>query len=88
MDEKIRELIAIGVSVTTNCQPCLRSHVEKARGFGARPEEIATAIEIAKCVRKGATVKMDEVSASYTATNAPIATDVVLGANGREFLGP
>lgn len=88
MEERIRELVAIGASITANCQPCLRSHMEKALGFGARPEEVATAIEIGRRVRKGAAAKMDEASAGYTAVNAPIAADVVLGANGRDFLGP
>lgn len=88
MDERIRELIAIGASVTANCQPCLRSHVEKAIGFGARPEEVAAAVDIGKRVRKGAAAKMDEFSASCTATDAPVAADVVLGAQGCDFLGP
>lgn len=88
MDERIRELVAIGASVTANCQPCLRSHVEKALNFGARPEEVAAAVEIGKRVRKGAAAKMDEASANYTATDAPVAAGVVLGAKGYEFLGP
>ncbi len=45
LDERIRELVAIGASITANCQPCLRSHVEKAVSCGARPEEVAAAIE-------------------------------------------
>lgn len=89
MDNRMKELVAIGASVTANCQPCLQIHVEKALGFGASPEEVAAAVEMGKRVRKGAAAKMDEVSASYTATatDAP-AADVVLGANGYQFLGP
>lgn len=88
LDEKIRELVAIGASITANCQPCLRSHVEKAVGCGARPEEVAAAIEIGNRVRKGAAAKMDEVSASLKTANAPPAAGVVMEANGRQFLGP
>jgi AhpD family alkylhydroperoxidase len=34
MDERTRELIAIGASVGAHCQPCLTYHVEKARELG------------------------------------------------------
>lgn len=88
MDESIMELIAIGASITANCQPCLRSHVEKALKFGARPEEVAMAMEIGRRVRKGAATKMDEVSASLMVANAPVSADVVLGAKGCDYLGP
>ncbi len=35
LNEKIRELVAVGASITANCQPCLQLHVEKALGAGA-----------------------------------------------------
>jgi AhpD family alkylhydroperoxidase len=60
MDTRIKELIAIGASVTANCQPCLNYHVSAARQAGASEKEICTAIEVAKAVRKGAAAKMDQ----------------------------
>lgn len=57
INDRIMELIAVGASITANCQPCLKSHVDKALTFGACPEEIAAA-EIGNRVRKGAGVKM------------------------------
>ncbi|MFH1718194.1 MAG: carboxymuconolactone decarboxylase family protein [Planctomycetota bacterium] len=60
MDTKIKELIAIGASVTANCQPCLKYHVSKARENGASEQEIKEAIATAKMVRKGATSMMEE----------------------------
>ena len=60
MDERIKELIAIGASVTANCQPCLVYHVDKARQNGACDDEIAAAIKVGKMVRKGYSHKMDE----------------------------
>jgi AhpD family alkylhydroperoxidase len=88
MDDRTRELVAIGASITANCQPCLRSHVEKAVRYGARPEEVAAAIEIGNRVRKGAAAKMDEVSSSLKIKDAPIAAGVVMEGNGYQFLGP
>ena len=60
MDERIKELIAIGASVTANCQPCLVYHVDKARQHGACDDEIAAAVKVGKMVRKGSSHKMDE----------------------------
>ena len=88
MDEKIRELIAVGASITANCQPCLQFHVDKALKCGARPEEVAAAIEMGNRVRKGATAKMDEFSSTLRNAQGKPAADVVLEANGRQFLGP
>jgi AhpD family alkylhydroperoxidase len=59
MDEKIKELIMVGASITANCQPCLTYHTEKALESGADPQEVAEAVEMGKRVRKGATAKMD-----------------------------
>ncbi len=60
MDDRIRELIAVGASVTANCQPCFRYHAGKARECGADLCEIQEAVLIAKMVRKGAASKMDQ----------------------------
>lgn len=62
LSDKVKELVAVGASITANCQPCLQHHVEKARGFGADSEEVKAAIEVGKRVRKGASAKMDSYS--------------------------
>jgi len=60
MDEKLKEMIAIGASVTANCIPCIRYHFTKAREVGLSDTEIKTAVQIGKSVRKGAAQKWDE----------------------------
>ncbi|HMK55009.1 MAG TPA: carboxymuconolactone decarboxylase family protein [Dissulfurispiraceae bacterium] len=60
MNTRMKELIAIGASVTANCRPCLTYHVGKAREAAVTEEEIREAIAIAKLVRKGAMSKMDQ----------------------------
>jgi len=67
MDIKTKTLIAVGASVTANCQPCLQYHVSKARESGADDEEIEIAIAVAKTVRKGASAKMDDFAAGLGA---------------------
>ena len=64
LDKRIGELIAVGASITANCQPCLQYHVKKASESGADEQEIADAVEIGRMVRKGASSKMDKFAAS------------------------
>lgn len=73
LDEKTKELIAIGATITANCQSCLEYHAAKARECGATPAEIQAAIEAGQAVRKGAGNKMDRLAASIGA-GAPAAT--------------
>lgn len=58
MDERIKELIAIGVSIGTHCQPCLAFHLGKAREWGVGEKDIREAIEIGYMVEKGAATAM------------------------------
>jgi AhpD family alkylhydroperoxidase len=61
LDAKTKELIAIGASVSANCQPCLQYHVAKAREMRIGEGKIQQAIEVGKMVRKGAARQMDEL---------------------------
>ncbi len=66
-NDRIKELVAVGASITANCQPCLRYHADKALEAGADPAAIAAAIETGKMVRKGASAKMDGYAAEVRA---------------------
>ena len=61
MDKKIKELIAIGASVSANCHPCIKFHVNKARKLNITNQEIQQAIEVGQMVRKGAAEQMDNL---------------------------
>jgi AhpD family alkylhydroperoxidase len=60
MDEKLKEMIAIGASVTANCIPCIQYHFAKASEIGITEAEIKAAVHVGKLVRKGAAKKWDE----------------------------
>ena len=62
MDEKVKELIALGASVGAHCQPCLRHHVTKAREAGLTESEIREAIAVGHMVEKGAMSAMRQFS--------------------------
>lgn len=77
-DGKITELIAIGASISANCQPCLDYHIKKAKENGASEQDISAAINVGKTVRKGAAYKMDEYAAALQGkpTNSCSTTNV------------
>ncbi len=79
LDNRIRELIAVGASVTANCQPCLQFHASKARENGSDEEELAVAIAVAKSVRKGVSAKMDAFAASLNGEASKAESDVGQG---------
>ena len=60
LDNQILALIAVGASVSANCQPCLEHNVNTALKCGADAQQIAEAIEVGKRVRRGAATEMDK----------------------------
>ncbi len=54
MNEKTKELVAIGASIAGHCQPCLSYHVNKAKDLGIDEAEIREAIKMGQMVEKGA----------------------------------
>jgi AhpD family alkylhydroperoxidase len=63
LDERTMRLIAVGASITANCQSCLQANLAKALENGCDEVEIAEAIWVGKMVRKGASAKMDSFAA-------------------------
>ena len=53
---KYRELIALGVALTTQCAYCIDVHTRHARAHGVSKEELAEAAFIAAAVRAGGTL--------------------------------
>ncbi len=64
LDNRTIRLIAVGASITANCQPCLEVNIAKALEDGADEQEIAEAIEVGNTVRRGAASKMDKFASS------------------------
>ena len=62
MDEKTKELIAIGASITAHCKPCLSFHVDKAKELGLTEDEIKDAIAVGHMVEKGSMSAMKKFS--------------------------
>lgn len=53
LSTKVKELIALGISVAIGCETCIITHTNAAMRFGATPEEIAEAASVALFMRGG-----------------------------------
>lgn len=73
LESRIQALIAVGASVSANCQPCLQSTVAMALKSGVSEQEITEAIEVGKRVRRGAASNMDKFASEL---NLAAATSV------------
>ena len=56
LNTKTKELIALGVALTTQCSYCLQIHKQNAEKAGATQEEISETIMVAAALRAGAAV--------------------------------
>jgi len=46
LSKKQKELIAVGISVVTDCESCMQWHIEQAAKSGASMQEILEAVEV------------------------------------------
>jgi len=46
LPRKVKELIAVGIAVQTNCESCMQWHVEQAASSGAGFAEVLEAVEV------------------------------------------
>jgi len=46
VSKKNKELIAIGISVVTDCESCMQWHIEQAARAGALMQEVLEAVEV------------------------------------------
>ncbi|MCX6382974.1 MAG: carboxymuconolactone decarboxylase family protein [Actinobacteria bacterium] len=62
LDNREKELVAIGASIGGNCIPCLEWHYKKCIEAGVTKEEIQEAINMAKMVKEVLIKKINEVA--------------------------
>ncbi|GAB7027454.1 carboxymuconolactone decarboxylase family protein [Geotalea toluenoxydans] len=68
LEEKVRELIAVGASIAANNPPEVKYHISRAREFGADDGALNDAVDIGKQVRRGAASKTDAFALSLATT--------------------
>ncbi len=46
LSRKVKELIAVGISVKSDCESCMQWHIEQAAAAGATMREVLEAVEV------------------------------------------
>lgn len=46
LSKKDKELIAVGISVVIDCEPCMQWHIDQAAKSGATAQEVLEALEV------------------------------------------
>ena len=57
MDERMKELIAIGASAAVNCHPCIEYHLAECDRLGIDRAQVKAAAEVGLMVNRGAAAK-------------------------------
>ncbi len=81
LDKKTKELIAIGASVSCNCHPCVKFHLNKAGKLAIEPGDIKEALKVGMMVRRGAAGQMDELLSEVSEEPG---IDIVGNCNGKQ----
>jgi len=71
LDEKVRELIAVGAAIAANNPPEVKYRIARARQLGADDASLNDAVEIGRLVRRGAASKTDAFALSLATTPQP-----------------
>ncbi len=54
MDERMKELVAMGASAAANCNPCMEFHLSQCDKLAIPREEVAAAVKVGMMVNRGA----------------------------------
>jgi len=54
MNERMKELVAMGASAAANCHPCMDHHLAKCDALGIDREEVLQAVQVGLMVNRGA----------------------------------
>ena len=54
LDERTKELVAMGAAAAANCHPCMDYHLAKCDELAIDPAEVASAVKIGLMVNRGA----------------------------------
>ena len=52
LDDKTKELVALGAALAGNCLPCLKYHYKKCRELGIDVDDLDEALDMAKTVKE------------------------------------
>ncbi len=62
---QVVELVAIGASIASNCEPCFKYHFAQAQKLGVAKEDIAKAVAIAEMVKEAPDQSIKKLARQY-----------------------
>jgi len=69
----VRELVAIGAAIASNCEPCLKYHYHEAQKLGVSKPDMASAVEMAAKVKDSPHQAILRLANRLTASNVEAA---------------
>ena len=70
MDEKTKELVAMGAAAAANCHPCMDYHLDKCDELGIDRAEVTAAVKVGLMVNRGAEKKIRQKARELLGTAA------------------
>jgi AhpD family alkylhydroperoxidase len=77
--DAVRELVAIGAAIGSNCEPCFKHHYNEARKLGVSKEDMRLAVKMAKMVKDTPARSILELADKYLAEPQPQASPCCSG---------
>ena len=78
--DAVKELVAIGASIGSNCEPCFKHHYNEARKLGVSKDDMRLAVKMAKMVKDTPARSILELADRYLAEPRPQASPCCSGA--------
>ena len=61
----VKELVAIGTAIGSNCEMCFKHHFNEARKLGVSKDDIRLAVEMAQAVKDSPARSISELAEKY-----------------------
>ncbi len=65
LTDAVKELVAIGAAIASNCEPCFKFHYDKARKLGVSKSDMRVAVSVAQAVKDSPARMMLELAERY-----------------------
>ncbi len=69
--EAVKELVAIGAAIGSNCEPCFKHHYNEARKLGVSKDDMRLAVEMAQAVKNSPALSILELAEKYLSEQKP-----------------
>jgi len=78
--DAVAELVAIGASIASNCEPCFKFHYDKARKLGVSRDDMRLAVDMAQAVKDSPARSVLSLADKYLTEPRPTASACCDGA--------